>query len=106
MYTRYFSGNREGFSGFYNVSKIDSVERIKGNTRRHLVIASALNYSGHHAPSYERITFTLIDTPENGIKIIKFRKKSNVDGNTNSENKIALVCLNSLEVIQFPHSNS
>lgn len=78
LYTRYFSVIEKDFPDFIMCPRIDSVERINRNTRRHLVIASALNYSGHHAPSYDRIIFTLIDTPENGIKIIKVRKKSNV----------------------------
>lgn len=78
LYTRYFSVIEKEFPDFIMCPRIDSIERIKGDTRRHLVIASALNYSGHHAPSYDRIIFTLIDTPENGIKIIKVRKKSNV----------------------------
>ena len=49
--------------------RIGSIERIRGNTRRHLVTASALNYSGHHNGPYDRMIFTLIDTPEDGIKL-------------------------------------
>ncbi|WP_339224244.1 hypothetical protein [Paenibacillus sp. FSL W7-1332] len=78
LFTRYFSVIEKDFPDFIMCPRIDSVERIKGDKRRHLVIASALNYSGHHAPSYDRVIFTLIDTPENEIKIIKVRKKSNV----------------------------
>ncbi len=78
LYTRYFSVIEKNFPDFIMCPRIDSIKRIKGDTRRHLVIASALNYAGHHAPSYDRIIFTLIDTPENGIKIIEVRKKSNV----------------------------
>ncbi|MCJ8015302.1 hypothetical protein MUG84_26915 [Paenibacillus sp. KQZ6P-2] len=78
LYTRYFSVIEKEFPDFIMCPRIDRIERINGDTRRHLVISSALNYAGHHAPSYDRIIFTLIDTPENGIKIIKVRKKSNV----------------------------
>jgi hypothetical protein len=60
------------------VSKDNNIERIKGNTRRHVVHASALNYEGHHTPSYDKIIFTLIDTPENGIKIINVIREKNI----------------------------
>lgn len=36
------------YSEFILCSKIDKIERIKGDIRSHKVCASALNYDGHH----------------------------------------------------------
>jgi len=73
LYTRYFSYFDKTYSDFIMCPKIDKVERIDGDTRRHIVHASALNYSAHHGDApYDRIHITLTDTPENGVKINKF----------------------------------
>ena len=72
LYTRYFSYLDKTYSDFIMCPKIDKVERINGDTRRHIVHASALNYSAHHGDApYDRIHITLTDTPENGVKINK-----------------------------------
>lgn len=72
LYTRYFSYLDKTYSDFIMCPKIDKVERINGDTRRHIVHASALNYSAHHGDTpYDRIHITLTDTPENGVKINK-----------------------------------
>ena len=72
LYTRYFSYLDKTYSDFIMCPKIDKVERINGDTRRHIVHASALNYSAHHGDvPYDRIHITLTDTPENGVKINK-----------------------------------
>ncbi|MGE7689839.1 hypothetical protein ACQKMI_11580 [Lysinibacillus sp. NPDC097214] len=72
LYTRYFSYLAETYSDFIMCPKIDKVERMDGDTRRHIVHASALNYSAHHGDApFDRIHITLTDTPENGVKINK-----------------------------------
>lgn len=72
LYTRYFSYIDETYSDFIMCPKIDKVERINGDTRRHIVYASALNYSAHHGDApFDRIHITLTDTPENSVKINK-----------------------------------
>ncbi|WP_375200519.1 hypothetical protein [Bacillus sp. RS11] len=72
LYTRYFSYLAETYSDFIICPKIDKVERMDGDTRRHIVHASALNYSAHHGDApFDRIHITLTDNPENGVKINK-----------------------------------
>jgi len=72
LYTRYFSYLAETYSDFIMCPKIDKVERMDGDTRRHIVHASALNYSAHHGDApFDRIHIKLNDTPENGVKINK-----------------------------------
>jgi hypothetical protein len=78
LYARYFSAIGKAFPEFISCPRINSIERIKGDTRRHVVHASALNYEGHHAPSFDKIIITLIDTPENGIKIINVIRQKNI----------------------------
>jgi hypothetical protein len=69
LYTRYFSYLDKTYSDFIMCPKIDKIERING-TRRHVVHASALNYGAHHGDvPYDRIHFTITDTPENGVEI-------------------------------------
>ncbi|MEV5115564.1 hypothetical protein [Peribacillus frigoritolerans] len=72
LYTRYHSYLDQSYSDFILCPKIDKIERIEGDTRRHIVHASALNYDGHHGDvPYDRIHITLTDTPEKGVKINK-----------------------------------
>jgi hypothetical protein len=72
LYTRYFPYLDQTFSDYVMCPKIDKIERIEGSTTRHIVHASALNYSAHHGDiPYDRIHITLTDTPENGVKINK-----------------------------------
>ncbi|MFJ7826121.1 hypothetical protein [Psychrobacillus sp. NPDC096623] len=72
LYTRYFSHLDKAYSDFIMCPKIDKVERINFDTRRHIIHASALNYSAHHGGVlFDRIHITLTDTPENGVKINK-----------------------------------
>ncbi|MGN7403118.1 hypothetical protein ACTHO0_25025 [Cytobacillus praedii] len=72
LYTRYFSYLDETNSDFIMCPKIDKVERINGDTRRHIVHASALNYGAHHGDiPYDRIHISLTDIPEKGVKINK-----------------------------------
>jgi hypothetical protein len=50
------------------------IERIKGDNSRHIAYASALNYGSHHGDvPYDKIHFTVIDTPEEGVKVSRKR---------------------------------
>ncbi|MFE8699778.1 hypothetical protein ACFYKX_03975 [Cytobacillus sp. FJAT-54145] len=74
LYTRYFSYLGKSYLDFIMCPKIDKIERINGDTRRHIIHASALNYSAHHGEEpYDRIHITLTDTPDNGVKINQVR---------------------------------
>lgn len=88
LYARYFSYIDETYSDFIMCPKIDKVERIDGDTRRHIVYASALNYSAHHGDTpFDRIHIMLTDTPENGIKINKVTIQKGI-----SEEESAIQC--------------
>lgn len=78
LYGRYFTEIGKTFPDFIMCPRINSIERIKGDKRRHLVHVSSLNYAGHHAPSFDKIDITLIDTPESGIKIINVISRKNI----------------------------
>ncbi len=71
LYTRYFSHIGNAYSDFIMCPRIDKIERVEGSHKRHIVYASALNYSGHHGGPYNRIRFILSDTPEDGVELIK-----------------------------------
>ncbi|GAA0336509.1 hypothetical protein GCM10008967_28580 [Bacillus carboniphilus] len=70
LYFRYYTYLDQTYSDFVMCPRIDKIERIKGNTRRHVVYASALNFAAHHGDiPYDIIHFTLTDTPEKGVEI-------------------------------------
>ncbi|GAB6930942.1 hypothetical protein JCM10914A_49250 [Paenibacillus sp. JCM 10914] len=70
LYFRYFPYLENTYADFIMCPRIDIIERIYGDTRRHVVHASALNYSSHHdGVFYDRIHITLTDSPDNGVKI-------------------------------------
>lgn len=71
LYSRYYSYLDKTYSEFILCPKIDKIERIEGDIRRHKVYASALNYDGHHNGPYDKINIILTDTPEYGVKINK-----------------------------------
>jgi hypothetical protein len=73
LYTRYLSYLDQKYSDFILCPRIE-IERIEGDTRRHIVYASALNYGSHHGDlPFDRIHFTLKDTPEKGVEIKEVR---------------------------------
>ncbi|MBJ9989136.1 hypothetical protein [Paenibacillus sp. S28] len=79
LYSRYYPYFEKTYSDFIMCPRIDKIERINGDTRRHIVRVSALNYSAHHGDiPYDRIHITLSDTPENGVKIIKVEIKKSI----------------------------
>ncbi|MDX8363422.1 hypothetical protein [Cytobacillus sp. IB215316] len=74
LYARYFSYLDKTYSDFIMCPRIDKIERISGDIRRHIINASALNYSAHHDEDpYDRVHIMLTDTPENGVKINNVR---------------------------------
>ncbi|MCE4045167.1 hypothetical protein LXM56_13590 [Lysinibacillus fusiformis] len=88
LYNRYFSYLDGTYSDFIMCPKIDKVERINGDTRRHIVHASALNYSAHHGDApFDRIHITLTDTPENDVNINKVTIQKGI-----SDKKSAIQC--------------
>ncbi|MFC5647547.1 hypothetical protein ACFPYJ_00070 [Paenibacillus solisilvae] len=81
LYTRYYSYLDKTYSDFIMCPKIDKIERINGDTRRHIVHVSALNYGAHHGDvPYDRIHITLTDTPENGVKINEVSIQKGISG--------------------------
>ncbi|MGD6967828.1 hypothetical protein ACQCVP_15490 [Rossellomorea vietnamensis] len=81
LYTRYFNYLNNTYSDFIMCPTIDKIERINGDTRRHIIHASALNYGAHHGDvPYDRIHITLTDTPEEGVKINKVIIEKAVSG--------------------------
>lgn len=80
LYQRYFNYIDKTYNDFFMCPKIDKIERIKGNGRRHVIHMSALNFSGHHAGPTHRIHITLTDTPENGVKVNNITIQKNISG--------------------------
>lgn len=81
LYFRYFPHLDKKYSDFIMCPNIDSIERIAGADRRHIVQASALNYGAHHGDvPYDRIHITLSDTPENGVKITNVSIEKGISG--------------------------
>ena len=71
LYARYHSYLDQKYSDFILCPRTD-IERIKGDTRRHIVYARALNYGSPHGDiPYDIIHFILTDTPEKGVEINK-----------------------------------
>ncbi|WP_456278709.1 hypothetical protein [Bacillus sp. AK128] len=86
IYTRYLTYlSEKDYSDFFMCPKIDHIERIKGDTRRHIVYASALNYGGHHGGNYDRLKIVLTDTPEDGVQIKQVKKLKNISENESLE---------------------
>ncbi|MFD1738855.1 hypothetical protein ACFSCX_20280 [Bacillus salitolerans] len=81
LYTRYFTYLDKSYLDFIMCPKIDKVERISGDTRRHTIHASALNYSAHYGEEpYDRIHITLTDTPEDGVNINQVKIEKGISG--------------------------
>lgn len=81
LFTRYFTYLDKTYSDFIMCPKIDKIERINGDTRRHIVHASALNYGAHHGDvPYDRIHIILTETPENSVEINKVTIEKGISG--------------------------
>lgn len=77
LYFRYYTHLDQKYSDFIMCPKIDKIQRINGDTRSHIISASALNYAGHHNGSYDKISIVLTDTPKEGVKIKNIKIKKN-----------------------------
>ena len=89
LYARYYSYLDQKYSDFILCPRIE-IERIEGDTRRHIVNGSALNYGSHHGDiPFDRIHFTLTDTPEKGVEINKVRVEKSI-----SEKESIIQCRN------------
>ena len=85
LYTRYyFSHLDKAYSDFFMCPKIDKIERINGDTRSHIVYASALSYSGHHYGNYDKINIIFTDTRD-GVQIKKIIKHKNISEKESGE---------------------
>lgn len=78
LYQRYLSYVGDEFSDYILCPKIDKIVRIGGSTSRHIIQASALNYSGHHDGPYHRLQISLTDTPENEVHINEISLDKNI----------------------------
>ncbi|GKV55788.1 hypothetical protein NCCP2222_17350 [Sporosarcina sp. NCCP-2222] len=77
LYTRYLYQLNPSYSDFIMCPKIHIVP-IDGDTRRHLVFASALNYSGHHGGDYDKLTFSVSDSNLTGLQITNVNIKKHI----------------------------
>lgn len=78
LYSRYYTYLDKKYSDFILCPRIDKIERIEGDIRRHIVYASALNYDGHHNGVYDRIDIILTDTPDYGAKFNEIKIQKNI----------------------------
>ncbi|MCA1057577.1 hypothetical protein LCL96_01435 [Rossellomorea aquimaris] len=78
LYSRYYPYLDKMYSDFIMCPRV-VIERINGDKRRHIVRATALNYSAHHGDIlYDRVHITLTDTPEEGVRIYKVSIEENI----------------------------
>lgn len=79
LYTRYYSYLEKMYSDDFILCPRLEIERIKGDTRRHIAYEIALNYGSYHGDvPYDKIHFTVIDTPEEGVKVTKVRVEKGI----------------------------
>lgn len=76
LYTRYLYHLGPSYSDFFMCPKI-KIEPIDGDPRRHLIFASALNYSGHHGGDYDKLTFSVRDSNLTGLQVTNVKIKKN-----------------------------
>ncbi|MCI1593132.1 MULTISPECIES: hypothetical protein [Heyndrickxia] len=78
LYTRYLYILGPSYSDFFMCPKI-KIEPIDGDPRRHLILASALNYSGHHdGGDYDKLTFSVRDSNLEGLQVTKVKIKKHI----------------------------
>ncbi|WP_251555382.1 hypothetical protein [Neobacillus muris] len=68
LFTRYLNELGPAYSDFFMCPKI-RIEPIDGDPRRHLIFASALNYSGHHGGNFDKLTFSVSDSNLTGLQV-------------------------------------
>ncbi|MFS0688706.1 hypothetical protein AB1K89_05620 [Sporosarcina sp. 179-K 8C2 HS] len=77
LFTRYLYLLGPTFSEYFMCPKI-KIEPIDGDPRRHLIFASALNYSGHHGGDYDKLTFSVSDSNRTGLQITNVKIKKHI----------------------------
>lgn len=77
LFTRYLYILGPSYSDFFMCPKIN-IEPIDGDPRRHLVFASALNYSGHHGGDYDKLTFSVRDSNLEGLQVTHVKIKKHI----------------------------
>ena len=77
LFTRYLDHLGPSYSEFFMCPKI-KIEPIDGDPRRHLIFASALNYSGHHGGDFDKLTFSVSDSNLTGLHVTNVKIKKHI----------------------------
>ncbi|MFF2177656.1 hypothetical protein ACFVT8_14470 [Lysinibacillus sp. NPDC058147] len=77
LFTRYLYHLGPSYSEFFMCPKI-KIEPIDGDPRRHLILGSALNYSGHHGGDYDKLTFSVSDSNLTGLQVTNVKIKKHI----------------------------
>jgi hypothetical protein len=77
LFTRYLYYLGPSYDDFFMCPKI-RIEPIDGDPRRHLIFASALNYSGHHGSNYDKLTFFVRDSNLTGLQVTNVKIKKHI----------------------------
>lgn len=77
LFTRYLNYLGPSYSDFFMCPKI-RIEPIDGDPRRHLIFASALNYSGHHGGDYDKLTFSVRDSNLTGLQVTNVKIEKHI----------------------------
>ena len=77
LFTRYLDHLGPSYSEFFMCPKI-KIEPIDGDPRRHLIFASALNYSGHHGGDFDKLTFSVSDSNLTGLQVTNVQVKKHI----------------------------
>ncbi|KAB2331735.1 hypothetical protein [Bacillus mesophilum] len=77
LYTRYLNELEPSYSDFFMCPKI-RIEPIDGDPRRHIIFASALNYSGHHGGDFDKLTFSVRDSNLTGLQVTNVKVEKHI----------------------------
>lgn len=77
LYSRYLNYLGPSYSDFFMCPKI-RIEPIDGDPRRHLIFASALNYSGHHGGDFDKLTFSVSDSNLTGLQVTNVKIEKHI----------------------------
>ncbi|WP_316572093.1 hypothetical protein [Neobacillus sp. YIM B06451] len=77
LFTRYLYSLGPSYSDFFMCPKI-IIKPIDGDPRRHIIFASALNYSGHHGGDFDRLTFSVRDSNLTGLQVTSVKIEKNI----------------------------
>lgn len=77
LYTRYLNELDPSYAEYFMCPKI-KIEPIDGDPRRHIVFASALNYSGHHGGDFNRLTFSVSDSNQTGLQVTNVKIEEHI----------------------------